>query len=34
MSNEQEGRTAIKNLDGNEFGGRPLFANQACPKED
>jgi RNA recognition motif-containing protein len=34
MSNEQEGRTAIKNLGGKDFGGRPLIVNEARPKED
>jgi cold-inducible RNA-binding protein len=34
MSNEPEGRAAIKNLDGKEFGGRPLKVREARPKED
>ena len=34
MSNEPEGRAAIKNLDGKEFGGRPLKVSEARPKED
>jgi len=34
MSNEPQGRAAIKNLDGKEFGGRPLIVNEARPKED
>ena len=31
MSNEPEGRAAIKNLDGKEFGGRPLIVNEPRP---
>ena len=34
MSNDPEGRAAIKGLDGKEFGGRPLVVNEARPKED
>ena len=34
MSNEPEGRAAIKSLDGKEFGGRPLKVSEARPKED
>jgi len=34
MGNEMEGRAAIKNLDGKEFGGRPLIVNEARAKED
>jgi cold-inducible RNA-binding protein len=34
MSNEPEGRAAIKNLDGKEFGGRSLKVSEARPKED
>ena len=34
MSNDQEGRAAIKSLDGKEFGGRPLKVSEARPKED
>jgi RNA recognition motif-containing protein len=34
MSNDAEGRAAIKSLDGKTFGGRPLKVNEARPKED
>ena len=34
MSNEPEGRAAIKSLDGKEFGGRLLKVSEARPKED
>ena len=34
MSNEPEGRAAIKSLDGKEFGGRSLKVSEARPKED
>jgi cold-inducible RNA-binding protein len=34
MSNDPEGRAAIKNLNGKEFSGRPLKVSEACPKED
>ena len=34
MSNDSEGRAAIKGLDGKEFGGRPLVVNEARPQED
>jgi RNA recognition motif-containing protein len=34
MSNDPEGRAAIKGLNGKEFGGRTLTVNEARPKED
>ena len=34
MSNDSEGRAAMKGLDGKEFGGRPLVVNEARPKAD
>ena len=34
MTNDPEGRAAIKGLDGKEFGGRPLKVSEARPKED
>jgi RNA recognition motif-containing protein len=34
MSDDAEGRAAIKSLDGKAFGGRPLKVNEARPKED
>ena len=34
MSNDEEGRAAIKSLDGKEFGGRSLKVSEARPKED
>ena len=34
MGSDEEGRAAIKSLDGKAFGGRPLKVNEARPKED
>ena len=34
MSNDPEGRAAIKSLDGKEFGGRSLKVSEARPKDD
>ena len=34
MSNDPEGRAAIKGLNGKELGGRTLTVNEARPKED
>ena len=34
MSDDAEGRAAIKGLDGKVFGGRPLKISEARPKED
>jgi len=34
MSNDPEGRAAIKSLDGKEVGGRSLKVSEARPKED
>ena len=30
----EEGKSAIKNLDGSDFGGRKLVVNEARPQED
>jgi len=34
FENDEEGRNAIKNLDGKDFGGRKLVVNEARPQED
>src|ERR1700757_2983102 len=34
MDNDQEAQTAIENLNGTPFRGRPLTVNEARPRED
>lgn len=34
MPNDDEARTAIASLDGQDFDGRPLNVNEARPRED